>query len=131
ARRGDTRAMLHALSSFAAASLLALPTPALQKVAALRPDARERAQARLEAFVAAGRVPGVSAGIAHADGHLALAAGKRARAGAAPLEPDDLLCAGSTGKTFVAAVVLQLVQEGKLALDDLAGEYLGELDGFE
>lgn len=111
--------------------VLALGARAQQTDAALRPDARACAEERLAAFVAAGRVPGVSAGIAHADGHLALAAGKRTRAGEVPLAPDDLLCAGSTGKTFVAAVVLQLVAEHKLALDDLAGEYLGDLPDFE
>jgi D-alanyl-D-alanine carboxypeptidase len=34
------------------------------------------------------------------------------------LKPSDRLLAGSIGKTFVAAVTLQLVQEGKLNLDD-------------
>src|SRR5204862_7246822 len=47
------------------------------------------------------------------------------------LAPDDLMCAGSTGKTFVAAVVLQLVQEGKLHLADFAGDYLGAEPWFE
>lgn len=130
-RTARPRAGVRALAALVGTLLLTLPAPASQKTSALRADARERAQARLEAFVAAGRVPGVSAGIAHADGHLALSAGKRERGAEAALEPNDLLCAGSTGKTFVAAVVLQLVQEQKLALDDLAGEYLGELEGFE
>jgi D-alanyl-D-alanine carboxypeptidase len=110
---------------------LTLAAPFQAPQAALHPEARARAQARLEAFLAAGRVPGVQAGIAHADGHLALAAGVRARGAEAALAPDDLLCAGSTGKTFVAAVVLQLVQEEKLALSDLVGEHLGDLPDFE
>jgi D-alanyl-D-alanine carboxypeptidase len=98
--------------------------------AQLHTDARARAQARLEAYVAAGRVPGISGGIAGGGQELALAAGVRTRGTEARLAPDDLLCAGSTGKTFVAALVLQLVQEGKLALTDLAGEHLGEHEWF-
>lgn len=94
-------------------------------------DLHARAQEVLSGYVSAGRVPGVSAGIASADGELALAAGKRDPDEPAPLEATDLLCAGSTGKTFVAALVLQLVGEEKLALDDLAGEHLGAEEWFE
>lgn len=110
---------------------LLLLAPGQTSGTALHPEASARAQACLAAFVAGGRAPGISAGIAHANGHLALAAGKRSRGGETALAPDDLLCAGSTGKTFVAAVVLQLVAEKKLALDELAGESLGDLPGFE
>jgi D-alanyl-D-alanine carboxypeptidase len=35
-----------------------------------------------------------------------------------PLVSTDLMLAGSVGKTFVAATMLQLAQEGKLNLDD-------------
>jgi D-alanyl-D-alanine carboxypeptidase len=35
-----------------------------------------------------------------------------------PLATSDLLLAGSVGKTFVAAVMMQLAQEGKINLDD-------------
>lgn len=111
----------------------AVPTAAGQTELAqgLRSDARARAQERLEAFLADGHVPGLSAGIACGSERLALAAGLRQRGRSEALEPSDLLCAGSTGKTFVAAVVLQLVQEGKLGLADLAGERLGQEQWFE
>jgi len=118
-------------SVLAACLALFALAPAAQERAAPRAELGVRAQERLAAFVAAARVPGVSAGIADEHDSLALAAGKRARAAETPLAPDDLLCAGSTGKTFVAAVVLQLVQEKKLALDELAGEYLGANEWFE
>ncbi len=95
-------------------------------------ELRAALQARLDAFVAAGRVPGVSAGVVLADGtSLALAAGLADREKQTPLRPEDRLCAGSTGKTFVAAVALQLAGEGKLDLDALVGEYLGEEKWFE
>lgn len=42
-----------------------------------------------------------------------------------PLKPGDRLLAGSIGKTFVVAVVLQLIEEGKLNLDDRLEKWLG------
>ncbi|WP_462250618.1 serine hydrolase domain-containing protein [Ekhidna sp.] len=38
---------------------------------------------------------------------------------------------GSTGKTVVSAIVMQLVYEGKLKLDDKVPDYLGQHDWFE
>lgn len=115
------------LAALLAAALLA-PAPARAQDDALHASL----QARLERYVAAGRVPGVSAGVALVDGRaLALAAGLADRTAQRPLEPDDRLLAGSVGKTFVAAVALQLVAEGALGLDDLVGEHLGELPWFE
>jgi CubicO group peptidase (beta-lactamase class C family) len=95
-------------------------------------ELRQVLEERLAVFVAAGRVPGVSAGVVLPDGRaLALAAGRANREREMPLEPGDRLCGGSTGKTVVAAVLLQLVQEGKLGLEDLLGEHLGDEPWFE
>lgn len=86
----------------------------------------------LDAYVAAGRVPGVSAGLAWIDGRAhALVSGVRERGAEARLECGDRLLAGSTGKTFVAAVALQLVAEGKLDLDERIGGRLGSEAWFE
>ena len=93
---------------------------------------REALQARLEVFVAESKVPGVSAGVVTADGTaFALAAGLADPDKKIALRPEDRLCAGSCGKTFVAAVALQLVGEGKLGLADLVGEHLGGEAWFE
>jgi D-alanyl-D-alanine carboxypeptidase len=46
------------------------------------------------------------------------------------MRPDHLLLAGSVGKTFAAAVALQLVQEGKLDLEAKVSRYLGDLPWF-
>ena len=44
--------------------------------------------------------------------------------------PGDRFDAGSTGKTFVATVVFQLVEEGRLSLDDSVEQWLpGKVDG--
>lgn len=45
-------------------------------------------------------------------------------------DPGDLFDIGSTGKTFLATVVLQLVEEGRLSLDDTVERWLpGKVDG--
>jgi len=41
-----------------------------------------------------------------------------------PLQPDDRFCLGSITKTFVATVILQLVEEGKLDLTKTPADYL-------
>jgi D-alanyl-D-alanine carboxypeptidase len=95
-------------------------------------DLRTALQDRLDSFVAGGRVPGASAGVALPDGRtLELCAGHRDRAGELPILPSDRFLAGSTGKTFVAAVALQLVAEGELELDELASKRLGAEPWFE
>jgi D-alanyl-D-alanine carboxypeptidase len=116
------------MSLFLAACVFAFLQESSAKSAALP---GERLQQELEAYVEAGRVPGLSVGLATAHETLALAAGRRDPRHESPLEPSDLLCAGSTGKTFVAAVVLQLVAEQKLALDTLAAEILGAEPWYE
>lgn len=46
------------------------------------------------------------------------------------LKPQDRMLAGSIGKTFVSAITLQLVEEGKLELDDKIEKWLGKESWF-
>ena len=46
------------------------------------------------------------------------------------MQPDNLLLSGSVGKTYVAAVALQLVGEGRLRLDEKIATYLGRESWF-
>jgi D-alanyl-D-alanine carboxypeptidase len=48
------------------------------------------------------------------------------RDGRAPLRPDSEMVIGSVTKTYVAATILQLAEEGRLSLDDSVREYLPE-----
>lgn len=113
------------------AFLSALLLLSLQEPRVLETGLRDAVQEKLDAFIAAGKVPGISAGIVAPDGtELALVAGLADREKKTPMRPDDRLCGGSSGKTFVAAVALQLVEEEKLALDALLGEYLGDEKWF-
>jgi D-alanyl-D-alanine carboxypeptidase len=59
-----------------------------------------------------------------------LASGLADRTAGRALSPDDLLMAGSTGKTFFAAVALQLIEAGRLDLDAPISKYLGAKPWF-
>lgn len=92
-------------------------------------------QARVEAYLrewhAQSSVPGVSVGIVLKDGTTMTAvAGVSDRAARTPLTPDGLMLAGSTGKTFFAALALQLIESGRLELDAPVSKYLGSRPWF-
>ncbi len=86
-----------------------------------------RLQTALEAVVASKQTifPGAILHVSHPDqGTHAVAAGVADIQTNAPLAPDARFRAGSIAKPFVAAVVLQLVGEGRLSLDDTMAELL-------
>jgi D-alanyl-D-alanine carboxypeptidase len=77
------------------------------------------------------RIPGAQASVVLPDGRLiALASGVRDRETASPMPVDGRLLAGSTGKTFFAALALQLVREGRLDLDARVATFLGDEPWF-
>jgi D-alanyl-D-alanine carboxypeptidase len=102
---------------------LADPSPAPDAVAAPPVDA-----APFEAAIAAAREFGGAYGITFAavrDGQvLWTGSAGRQRDGTTPLAPDDPLVIGSVTKTFVAATILQLAEEGLLRLDDTVRAHL-------
>ena len=75
-----------------------------------------------------GRVPGLYAAVCRG-GELAWGDG----IGVADLDgdrapgPDDQFLVGSNTKTFIAVMVMQLRDEGRLALDDLLGDHVSEV----
>jgi D-alanyl-D-alanine carboxypeptidase len=78
----------------------------------------ERLQARLDELRRKLSIPGVSVAIVWDDGRSWLGVSGRADvAGRRPVTPDSGFALASISKTFTAAVVLQLVDEGRLALD--------------
>lgn len=90
-----------------------------------------RLQAALVRIREARGVPGITLGVARAaQPPIALAAGVADMDTGVPLTPDARMLAGSVGKTFFAAVALQLVAENKLALDAPIAEYLGKESWF-
>jgi D-alanyl-D-alanine carboxypeptidase len=117
-----------AAAALAVAFVLSTLTPARaqQPAPASVPDLKARLQASMDAVVAAGKFPGFTAGVVLADGtSLGLAAGVSDRDAKTPMKPSDRLMMGSVGKTYVAAVALQLVAEGKIGLEDKIEKWLG------
>ena len=90
-----------------------------------------RLQAALNEWRASTGTPGASLGVALREGRsLGFASGLADRAANRTLKPTDLLMAGSTGKTFFAAVALQLIDSGKLDLNAPISKYLGSRPWF-
>jgi D-alanyl-D-alanine carboxypeptidase len=90
--------------------------------------------APFEAALAAAREAGGAYGITFAavrDGQLLWSgAVGRQRDGVTALAPDDPLVIGSVTKTFVAATILQLAEEGRIDLDAALREYLPSMSAI-
>ncbi|SEK99898.1 CubicO group peptidase, beta-lactamase class C family [Blastococcus sp. DSM 46786] len=83
----------------------------------------------LDAQVAHRRVPGAQVAVRHG-GELVLSAalGVADVSTGAPLTPAHLFRVASHSKTFTAALVLQLVEAGRMRLDDPIGVHVPELE---
>lgn len=76
-------------------------------------------QTAIASYQADGSVPGLALAVTDREGLLAARTGGwRDVAAGAPVSPSDLFEIGSIGKAFTAVVILQLVREGRLAIDD-------------
>ena len=85
----------------------------------------------LEAIHEGGSHAGTSAAVALPNGTtIAVAAGYSDSTRHIPLQTSDRLMSGSVGKTYFAALAMQLVSEGKLDLDSSVSVYLGGLPWF-
>jgi CubicO group peptidase (beta-lactamase class C family) len=86
-----------------------------------------RIDAKLQAAVAAGAVPGVVAMAAGPDGVLYEgAAGKRSAAADDPITPDTMMRIASMTKMVTTTAALQLLEQGSLRLDAPVKEYRPE-----
>jgi D-alanyl-D-alanine carboxypeptidase len=87
---------------------------------------KKELQMKLDEWHKAGKFPGATFGVALANGEsFGLAVGYSDREAKTPMKPADRMPAGSTGKTFAAALAMQLIKEAKIALDDKIEKYLG------
>jgi D-alanyl-D-alanine carboxypeptidase len=92
---------------------------------------RDRVQTYLDEWRASATFPGAAVGVVLKDGTaFAVTTGVSDRSAGTPVKPDDLFMAGSTGKTFFAAVAVQLIESGKLDLDAPVSKYLGNRPWF-
>jgi D-alanyl-D-alanine carboxypeptidase len=83
------------------------------------------AQLKLDEARAAAKFPGATVGFVLPDGRSgSVSTGFADLETRTPLKPSDRMLAGSIGKSFVAATALQLVQEGRLSLDEKIERWL-------
>ncbi|MFQ5556181.1 MAG: serine hydrolase domain-containing protein [Acidimicrobiales bacterium] len=83
--------------------------------------------AAVEAWMLEGGVPGAAVAVVLADDEvIEVARGVADLRSGQPLSSEDYFRTGSTTKPLTAAVVLQLAEEGRLALDEPVTSYLGE-----
>jgi D-alanyl-D-alanine carboxypeptidase len=113
-------------------ALAALSTAvAAQAPAQDRTPLQQQLQAKFEELHKAGTFPGGTAGIVLADGStIALAVGVSDRTAGTPMKPTDRLLLGSVGKTYVAAVALQMIHEKKFTLEDTLDKFFGKEPWF-
>ena len=79
-----------------------------------------------------GGVPGVVAMVTDRDGNIYEgAAGTRELGQRQPMTTDAVFAIFSTTKALTGACVMQLVEEGKIRLDDPAGRYVPEIDELQ
>ncbi|OON66961.1 serine hydrolase domain-containing protein [Hymenobacter sp. CRA2] len=87
---------------------------------------RQTLQAKLDELHRNGHFPGATVGVVLADGSsFALATGLADKEANRPMKPTDLMLQGSVGKTYAAALAMQLVASGQLNLDAKVAQYLG------
>ncbi len=92
---------------------------------------KKELQLKLDEWHKAGKFPGATFGVVLADGEsFGLAVGYSDRDAKTPMKPTDRMPAGSTGKTFAAAMAMQLIKDGKISLDDKIEKYLGKEPWF-
>ena len=86
----------------------------------------------LEAGVEGGRIPGVIAIASSSDREIFQgAAGTRDLSDGTPMTVDTIVRIASLTKAITSAAVMQLIESGKIGLDDPASEYLPRLAGIE
>ena len=91
----------------------------------------QRFQAGLDAVCAKYQLPGMTAAYALPDDQVvAFASGLADKETSVKLTRDTRMPAGSIGKTFVAATIIGLAQDGKLSLDDKVEKWLGQETWF-
>jgi D-alanyl-D-alanine carboxypeptidase len=76
-------------------------------------------------------VPGINMAISMPDGEIwTISEGYSDKEKQILMKPEDVMFSGSTGKTFCAAIILQLQDEGKLNIDDSLSKYFGNEEWF-
>src|SRR5262249_19943276 len=95
-------------------------------------DLQRRIEIKLIELHDSAGFPGVNLGVAFPDGReMSVSVGYSDLEAKLALKPSDRMLAGSIGKTYVSAITLQLVDAGRLDLDDRIEKWLGEEPWFD
>lgn len=105
---------------------VALPVLATAQVRSDVAEIAKEVQARITELRQAGGFPGMTAAFVLPDGRsFAVSTGVSNEQTSAPMRPSDKLLAGSTGKTFFSAAMLQLADEKRIGLDTKISKWFG------
>jgi len=89
-------------------------------------------QARLDSLTDNQIIPGATLSVRLSDGtEISLASGLADVEEKIPMKPDDIMLSGSVGKTYVAAVILRLYEQGLIDLKGKAISYLQDAGWFQ
>jgi D-alanyl-D-alanine carboxypeptidase len=121
-----------ALSVVAAAALAVAACSAPTAAVANPPSYAEALQPKLEQLAQQLLVTGAVVLVRSPElGDFTWVTGTRTRDGGDPVQTGDHIRVGSNTKTWTGTVILQLVQEGELALDDPVSKYRPDVPGGE
>lgn len=94
-------------------------------------DTLNELEATLDSTMANSKAPGALTGIWTPEGTWVVARGEANVEAGVPLKTTDIMRIGSITKTFTATLVLQLVDDGKISLDDKLEKYVPEFPNGE
>ncbi|MEU6575624.1 serine hydrolase domain-containing protein [Streptomyces sp. NPDC046805] len=101
------------------------PSPSGNDVVALTPFVQRRLDSAVKRVMQQAHVPGVTVGIWTPDkGQYVQSFGVADKRTAEPMYPDLYMRIGSETKTFTVTALLELVDSGKVSLDDTIGQYV-------
>lgn len=94
-------------------------------------QSEEKLKSELEKIRQELNIPGINLALVTPDKHIAVSVGYSDKENKILMNPEDVMFSGSTGKTFCAAIILQLIDEGKLGVDDQISKYFGQEEWFD
>ncbi|GHF31152.1 class A beta-lactamase-related serine hydrolase [Streptomyces griseoluteus] len=101
------------------------PSPTGPDVQALTPEVNRQIDDAVQRVMREANVPGVTVGIWTPDkGNYVRSFGVADKSSKRPMSPDLYMRIGSETKTFTVTALLQLVDQGKVELDDPIGRYI-------
>ena len=88
---------------------------------------KERLQYLLDSLRTTGNYPGLSAAVVYKNNNpVSIVSGYADKEKQIPMQSSSMLMQGSVGKTYVSAIAMQFIKEGKFSLDDKVSKWLGD-----